>query len=63
MEMLGGGEAVKSQCRTTDIMADSAHVVLTKDSKAYTGNFCIDEDVLKQEGMTDMDQYSCVKGS
>lgn len=30
MEMLGGGSEVASQCRTVDIMADSAYAVLCR---------------------------------
>ncbi|XP_078573691.1 hydroxysteroid dehydrogenase-like protein 2 isoform X2 [Branchiostoma floridae x Branchiostoma japonicum] len=61
MDMLAGVDAQK-QCRKPDIMADAAYVVLTRDSKSYTGNFAIDEDVLKEEGVQDMDQYACVPG-
>eukprot|EP00058_Branchiostoma_floridae_P015092 XP_002600580.1 hypothetical protein BRAFLDRAFT_276673 [Branchiostoma floridae] len=61
MDMLAGVDAQK-QCRKPDIMADAAYVVLTRDSKSYTGNFVIDEDVLKEEGVQDMDQYACVPG-
>ena len=32
--------------RNVDIMADSAYSILTKDSKSFTGNFCIDDLVL-----------------
>ena len=61
MAMLGGGEAVKSQCRTPEIVADAAHAILTKDSRTFTGNFCIDDEVLKQEGMTDFSKYNYVE--
>lgn len=61
MEMLGGQEALAS-CRTDQIMADAAYVVLTRDSRARTGEFLIDEDVLKEVGVTDFEQYSCVPG-
>lgn len=61
MAMLGGGEAVKSQCRTPEIMADAAYSILTKDSRSFTGNFCIDDLVLKQDGITDLSQYNYVE--
>ena len=48
--------------RTDQIMADAAYVVLTRDSRARTGEFLIDEDVLKEVGVTDFEQYSCVPG-
>ncbi|XP_063311373.1 hydroxysteroid dehydrogenase-like protein 2 [Pelobates fuscus] len=60
MEMLGGSDAAK-QCRTTDIMADAAYSILTK-PKDYTGNFIIDEELLKQEGIKDFDFYSISPG-
>ncbi|KAJ8305355.1 hypothetical protein KUTeg_015900 [Tegillarca granosa] len=63
MEMLGGGKEASKQCRKPDIMSDAAYVILSKDSKTYTGNFAIDDEVLKQAGVTDMEQYSCVPGS
>ena len=28
--------------RNVDIMADAAYEILTKDSKTFTGNFCIE---------------------
>ena len=33
-----------------------------RDGKNYTGNFVIDEAILREEGMTDFSQYSCVPG-
>ena len=61
--MLGGGtDALKSTSRKPDIMADAAYAILTKNSRQTTGNFFIDEDVLKQAGITDFTSYSCVPG-
>ena len=57
MEMLGGGKGIGQQCRTSQIMADAAYVILTKDSKSFTGNFCIDEQVLREVGVKDFSQY------
>merc|ERR1711976_834770 len=61
MAMLGGGEAVKSQCRTPEIMAESAHAILTRDSHSFTANFCIDEDILREEGVKDFTKYNYVE--
>jgi citronellol/citronellal dehydrogenase len=44
--------------RKPEIMADSAHAVLTRDAKTCTGNFFIDEQVLAEEGVGDLDQYA-----
>ncbi|RUS92117.1 hypothetical protein EGW08_000141 [Elysia chlorotica] len=62
MEMLGGGGEIKENCRNTDIMSDAAYVILTRDSRKFTGNFAIDDEVLESAGVTDMDQYACVPG-
>jgi len=58
MAMLGGGDAVKSQCRKPEIMSDAAYAILTKDAKTTTGNFFIDETVMKNEGVTNLDHYA-----
>jgi len=60
--MLGGGAAVKQRCRWPQIVADAAYIILTSDSYKYTGNFDVDEDVLKRSGVTDFGKYSCVEG-
>jgi len=57
MEMLGGGGGISSQCRTPQIMADAAYVILTSDSRNFTGNFCVDEAVLKEVGVKDFSNY------
>jgi citronellol/citronellal dehydrogenase len=50
-------------CRTPDIMADAAYAVLTADAATTTGRFFIDDEVLKQAGVTDFERYSVVPGS
>ena len=50
-------------CRKPEIMADAAYVILNRDSKSNTGNFYVDEEVLRGEGITDFDQYSVVPGT
>jgi citronellol/citronellal dehydrogenase len=39
-------------------MADAAHYILTRDSREYTGQLLIDEDVLRQAGIADFDGYA-----
>jgi hypothetical protein len=56
MEMLGGGGDIAKQCRKPEIMADAAYIILTRDARNFSGNFVIDEAILKEEGCTDMDQ-------
>uniref|UniRef100_A0A674N8V3 Hydroxysteroid dehydrogenase-like protein 2 n=1 Tax=Takifugu rubripes TaxID=31033 RepID=A0A674N8V3_TAKRU len=60
MDMLGG-DGIGKQCRTADIMADAAYAVLSQ-PKDYTGQFLVDEDVLKKEGIRDFDPYAVQKG-
>lgn len=55
--LLGGDEAIKGS-RTVEIMSDAAHAILTKASRETTGNFFVDEDVLKAEGVTDFTKYA-----
>uniref|UniRef100_A0A8R1I563 Hydroxysteroid dehydrogenase-like protein 2 n=1 Tax=Caenorhabditis japonica TaxID=281687 RepID=A0A8R1I563_CAEJA len=62
MEMLTQKQG-EAGCRKPAIMADAAYAILSKNSKEHTGNFHIDEDVLKAEGITDLEQYACVPGS
>jgi citronellol/citronellal dehydrogenase len=50
-------------CRTTDIMADAAYVVLTTPSRDRTGQFLIDDEVLRAAGVTDLERYSVVPGN
>ena len=50
-------------CRTPDIVADAAYQILLADAKTTTGNFFIDEEVLKEAGVTDLGKYSVVTGS
>jgi citronellol/citronellal dehydrogenase len=52
-----GGEVAVRKARTPDIMADAAHAILTRDSRSCTGNFYTDEDVLREEGLTDFAGY------
>ncbi len=50
-------------CRTPEIMADAAYQILLADAKTTTGKFFIDEEVLKEAGVTDLGKYSVVAGS
>uniref|UniRef100_A0A0K8TN42 Hydroxysteroid dehydrogenase-like protein 2 n=1 Tax=Tabanus bromius TaxID=304241 RepID=A0A0K8TN42_TABBR len=59
IEMLVGSESQKYS-RKPEIMADAAYVVLCREPSTCTGNFFIDEEVLKQAGVTDLKEYACV---
>ncbi len=53
-----GGDSMAKISRTPEILADAAHVVLTKPGKEFTGNFVIDEEILRAEGVTDFSKYA-----
>ncbi len=53
-----GGATVASMSRSPDIMADAAHAIFMRPSRETTGNFYIDEEVLRAEGVTDFSVYS-----
>jgi len=50
-------------CRTPEILADAAYVILNRPSKETTGNFFVDDEVLASVGITDLDGYSVVPGT
>ena len=50
-------------CRTPEILADAAYVILNRVSKETTGNFFVDDEVLASVGVTDLDGYSVVPGT
>jgi citronellol/citronellal dehydrogenase len=55
--LLGGDNMVQAS-RKPDILADAAHAILIKPSRECTGNFFVDEDVLKAEGLIDLSGYA-----
>jgi citronellol/citronellal dehydrogenase len=50
-------------CRTPEILADAAYVILNRPSKETTGNFYVDDEVLASVGVTDLEKYSVVPGT
>lgn len=48
----------QSRCRNPEIVADAAHAILTREAKSFTGRFCIDEDILREAGVTDFSGYA-----
>ena len=55
--LLGGDEMIK-RSRKPEIMADAAHFILTQPSREFTGNFCIDDEVMERAGVTDLAPYA-----
>jgi citronellol/citronellal dehydrogenase len=62
VENLLGGEAAVRGSRKPEIMADAAHAILTRKSTDFTGNFAVDEDVLRQAGVADFSPYAMTPG-
>jgi citronellol/citronellal dehydrogenase len=60
--LLGGDDAIAG-CRTVEIMADAAYAILTSPSRERTGNFFIDEDVLRAAGVKDFEKYAVTPGA
>ena len=58
-----GGDSIMNISRSPEILADAAYIILTKDSKEFTGNFCIDDNLLADNGVTDFSQYADVSFS
>ena len=63
VQNLLGGDDVMRGSRTPEIMADAAYAILIKPSREFTGNFCIDDDVLRKEGVTDFSKYQSTPGA
>ena len=61
--MIPGAATQMDAMRRPEIMADAAHAVLTRDARATTGQFFIDEDVLAAVGITDLTQYAVKPGT
>ena len=56
-------EAILKASRKPDIVADAAYAIFRRDSRTATGNFYIDEAVLREEGVTDFDGYAVTPGT
>jgi citronellol/citronellal dehydrogenase len=63
LAMIPGMRERLENCRTPEILADAAHAILTRDSRTATGNFYIDEDVLAEEGVSDLTRYAVKRGA
>ena len=60
--LLGGDEAM-ARSRKPEILADAAHAILGRDSRECTGNFFVDDEVLAEEGITDLSDYTYGDGA
>jgi citronellol/citronellal dehydrogenase len=50
-------------CRTPEILADAAYLILNRDSKDCSGNFFVDDELLASAGITDLEKYSVKPGT
>jgi citronellol/citronellal dehydrogenase len=58
-----GGDSLAKVSRTPEIVADAAIAILQRPSRECTGNFFIDEEVLRAEGVTDFSRYAITPGA
>ena len=58
-----GGQMLINMSRTPEIIADAAYAILKRPSSSCTGNLYLDENVLAEEGVTDLSGYSVVPGA
>ena len=61
LQMIPGVDT--AACRTPEILADAAYLILNRESKGCTGNFFVDDELLASEGITDLEKYSVVPGT
>ncbi|MGH8750148.1 MAG: SDR family oxidoreductase, partial [Burkholderiales bacterium] len=55
-------EEILKASRKPAIMADAAYAIFNRDSRSTTGNFFIDEEVLKNAGVRDFSHYAVTPG-
>jgi citronellol/citronellal dehydrogenase len=63
VQNLLGGDTTMARARSPEIVADAAHVILSRPSRQHTGQFFIDEEVLASAGVTDLSRYSAAPAS
>lgn len=58
VQNLLGGDQIVCRSRKPEIMADAAHVILCRNSREFSGNFCVDDEILESEGVFDLTTYA-----
>jgi citronellol/citronellal dehydrogenase len=61
IDMLLGDDG-RQKSRTPEIMADAAYEIVTTEKLALTGQALLDEDLLRQRGVTDFSRYASSPG-
>jgi len=56
LNMIPGVSAANG--RRPDIMADAAHAILVRPAAGFNGRFLIDDEVLREAGVTDFERYA-----
>lgn len=54
---------MRRQSRLPEIVADAAYTILSQPSGQFTGNFCIDDQILAHQGLRNLDRYAATPGS
>ncbi len=62
LAMIPGAREQLERTRRPEIMADAAHAILIRDARSTTGNFFLDDEVLRETGVTDFDVYAVKPG-
>jgi citronellol/citronellal dehydrogenase len=57
IRLISGDDARRTRTRRPEIMADAAHFIVTRPSRTYTGRFLIDDNVMREAGVTDLSVY------
>src|SRR4051794_35603479 len=63
VQNLLGGDRAMARSRRPELYADAAYAVITRDSREYTGQALLCEDVLAEAGITDFERYAFVEGA
>lgn len=63
VENLLGGDAAMKAARKPEILADAAHAIFCRSAREATGHFYIDDEVLAEEGVTDLSRYAFTEGA
>lgn len=62
IEYEAGGPQLMAKGRTPDIMADATVSILGRKGLELTGQTLVDEDLLRQDGVTDFEHYRYAEG-
>lgn len=63
VQNLLGGDTMVRASRTPQIVADAAYAIFVRDARQCTGNAFIDENVLRETGVTDLADYAVSPGT